>query len=101
MQPSLPRELAAEAALKNRLPVLAPIVEFALSGALMGYAADNGEVNRKAAGFVDKIIKGRIPADLPVELATKYLLVVNLKTASVLGLALPPALLLRANQIIE
>lgn len=101
VQPSLPRELAAEAALKSRLPLLAPQVEFALSGALMGYGADAGEVNRKAAGFVDKIIKGRTPADLPVELSTKFLLVVNLKTAKALGLALPPSLLMRADQIIE
>jgi len=101
VQPSLPRELAAEAALKNRLPMLAPSVEFALGGALMAYAADGGEVNRKAAGFVDKIIKGRSPADLPVELSTKFLLVVNLKTANALGLTLPPTLLMRADQVIE
>lgn len=101
VQPSLPRELAAQAALKNRLPLLAPSVEFALAGALMAYAADNGEVNRKAAGFVDKIMKGRSPADLPVELSTKFLLVVNLKTANALGLTLPPTLLMRADQVIE
>jgi putative ABC transport system substrate-binding protein len=101
VQPSLPRELAAETALKNRLPLFVPSAEFALAGALMAYSADIGAVYRQSATFVDKIIKGRKPADLPVELATKFLLVINLKTANALGLTLPPTLLTRADKVIE
>jgi putative ABC transport system substrate-binding protein len=101
VQPSMPRELAAELALKNRLPLFAPSAEFAFAGALMAYGADTGAVYREAASIVDKIIKGRKPADLPVELATKFLLVVNLKTANALGITLPPRLLNRADEVIE
>jgi putative ABC transport system substrate-binding protein len=101
VQPSLPRELAAETALRNRLPLFTPSTEFALAGALMAYSADVAAVYRQTATFVDKIIKGRKPADLPVELATKFLLIVNLKTANALGITLSPTLLNRADQVIE
>jgi putative ABC transport system substrate-binding protein len=101
VQPSLPRELAAETALKSRLPLFVPSAEFAQAGALMAYSADIGAVYRQSATFVDKIIKGRKPADLPVELATKFVLIINLKTANALGLALSPTLLNRADQVIE
>ncbi|MBX9840491.1 MAG: hypothetical protein K2Z80_01655 [Xanthobacteraceae bacterium] len=92
---------AAETALRARLPLFVPSAEFADAGALMACSADIGAVYRQAATFVDKIIKGRKPAELPVELATKFVLVVNLKTAHALGLTLPPALLLRADRVIE
>jgi putative ABC transport system substrate-binding protein len=101
VQPSLPRELASAAALKHRLPLIAPNAEFAAAGALMAYSADPAPVYREAATFVDKILKGRKPADLPVQLATKFLLVINLKTANALGLTLPPTLLIRADRVIE
>jgi putative ABC transport system substrate-binding protein len=101
VQPSLGRELAAETALKNRLPLFAPSAEFARAGGLMAYGADSGAVYRQSATFVDKIIKGRKPADLPVELATKFLLVINLKTANALGITLSPTLLARADEVIE
>ena len=101
VQPSLPRELAAKAALANRLPLFVPSVEFALAGALMAIPRIPGPSTRQSATFVDKIVKGRKPADLPVELATKFLLIVNLKTANALGLTLPPTLLTRADQVIE
>jgi putative tryptophan/tyrosine transport system substrate-binding protein len=101
VQPSLPRELAAKMALESRLPLFAPSAEFAFAGALMTYSADTAALYRHAATFVDKIIKGRKPADLPVELATKFLLVVNLKTAAALGMTLPPTLLTRADEVIE
>jgi putative ABC transport system substrate-binding protein len=101
VQPSLPRELAAETALRNRLPLFTPSTEFALAGALMAYSADVAAVYRQTATFVDKIIKGRKPADLPVELATKFLLIVNLKTANALGITLSPTLLNRADRVIE
>jgi len=67
----------------------------------MAYSADPASVYREAATFVDKILKGRKPADLPVQLATKFLLVINLKTANALGLTLPPTLLIRADTVIE
>jgi putative ABC transport system substrate-binding protein len=101
VQPSLPRELAAETALKNHLPLFVPSAEFAQAGALMAYSADIGAVYRQSATFVDKIIKGRKPADLPVELATKFVLIINLKTATALGLTMSPTLLNRADQVIE
>jgi putative tryptophan/tyrosine transport system substrate-binding protein len=101
VQPSLPRERAAELALRHRLPLFVPSAEGAQAGALMAYSADNAAVYRHSATFVDKILKGRKPADLPVELATKFLLVVNLKTANALGLTLSPMLLGRADQVIE
>ena len=67
----------------------------------MAYSADQLELAREAATFVDKILKGRKPADLPVQLATKFQLVINMKTAAALGLSLAPTLLTRADQVIE
>lgn len=101
VQPSLPRERCAALALERRLPLFAPSAEFAQAGALMAYSADVAPVYRQAATFVDKILKGRKPADLPVELATKFLFVINLKTAKALGLTLSPTLLNRADEVIE
>ena len=101
VQPSLPRELAGATALKYHLPLVSPSAEFAAAGGLMAYSADPASVYREAATFVDKILKGRKPADLPVQLATKFLLVINLKTANALGLTLPPTLLIRADRVIE
>jgi putative ABC transport system substrate-binding protein len=101
VQPSLPRERAAELAVRYRLPLFVANTEAAQAGALMAYGADNLAVYRQSATFVDKILKGRKPADLPVELATKFQLVVNLKTAKALGLTLSPTLLNRADNVIE
>jgi putative ABC transport system substrate-binding protein len=101
VQPSLPRERGAELALRYRLPLFVANTEAAEAGALMAYGADNVAVYRQSATFVDKILKGRKPADLPVELATKFRLIVNLKTANALGLTLSPGLLNRADEVIE
>jgi putative ABC transport system substrate-binding protein len=101
VQPSLPRQRTAEMALKNRLPLFAPSSEFPPVGGLMSYSVDVASLYRGAASFVDKIIKGRKPADLPVELPTKFQLVVNMKTAKALGLTVPPLLLARADEVIE
>ena len=101
VQPSLPRDLASATALKHHLPLISPNAEFAAAGALMAYSADPASVYREAATFVDKILKGRKPADLPVQLATKFILAINLKTANALGLTLPSTLLARADRVIE
>src|SRR6201991_1902055 len=101
IQRSRPAARPAELALRHRLPLFVPRFEAAQAGALMAYTADAAAVYRQAATVADKILKGRKPAELPVELATKFLLVVNLKTANALGLTLSPALLNRADQVIE
>lgn len=101
LQPSLLNKRAADMAIQRRLPAISPHASFPLMGGLMSYSADQPVLFREAASFVDKILKGRKPADLPVQLPTKFLLNVNLKTANALGIKLPPTLLTRADQVIE
>jgi ABC-type uncharacterized transport system substrate-binding protein len=91
----------ARLALKHRLPGMFPFKENVEAGGLMSYGADRDELYRRAAHYVDKILKGVKPADLPVEQASKYQLVFNLKTAKALGLEIPPTLLARADEVIE
>ena len=83
------------------LPVAAGIADFAKAGALLGFGADSEQTVRHAATFVDKILRGAQPADLPVEQATRFQLVLNLATARALGLTLPKSILLRATEVIE
>jgi putative tryptophan/tyrosine transport system substrate-binding protein len=91
----------AALALKYRLPGMFPFKEHVVAGGLMSYGADPSDLYRSAAGYIDKILKGAEPADLPVEQASKYQLVINLKTANALGLEIPPMLLARADEVIE
>jgi putative ABC transport system substrate-binding protein len=95
------RKRFVETTLKYRLPGIYWAREYVDEGGLLTYAPDIAELRGRAATFVDKILKGTNPADLPVEQPTKFELVVNLKTAKALGLTIPPSLLLRADQIIE
>jgi putative ABC transport system substrate-binding protein len=95
------REIFAEFALKNRLPAIMASRAFAESGGLMSYGTTTSDLFRRAAGQVDRILKGANPADLPVEQPTKFESVINLKTAKALGLTIPQSILLRADQIIE
>ena len=88
-------------AARHRLPGMFPEREFAVAGGLMAYGTNVPENFRRAAGHVDKILKGARPADLPVEQPTKFDLLINLRTARTLGLTLPPSLLLQADQLIE
>jgi len=90
-----------ELAAKNRLRAMYPYGEFTESGGLMAYSTNRTDLYRRSATFVDKILKGAKPADLPVEQPTKFELVINLKTAKALGLTIPQSLLLRADQVIQ
>jgi putative tryptophan/tyrosine transport system substrate-binding protein len=97
----LHRALFVQQALKHRLPGIYWAPEYVEAGGLMTYSANTDELRRRAATYVDKILKGAKPADLPVEQPTKFELVINLKTAKALGLTIPPSLLLRADQVID
>jgi putative tryptophan/tyrosine transport system substrate-binding protein len=95
------REKLVQLALKHRLPGIYWVRDYVEAGGLISYGTNFGDVGRRAAYFVDRILKGTKPADLPVEQPTKFELVINLKTARALGLTIPQSLLLRADQVIE
>ncbi len=91
----------ADFALRTHLPSIAGDQRHAVAGSLIVYGWNPWDLFRHAATFVDKILRGVKPADLPVEQHTKYELVINMRTAKALGLTIPPSLLLRADQVIE
>jgi putative ABC transport system substrate-binding protein len=91
----------AELAARSRLPALYQLREHAEAGGLMAYGASRSDLWRRAAVYVDKLLRGAKPADLPIEQATKFEFVINLKTAKALGLTIPQSLLVRADQVIQ
>src|ERR1051325_8602547 len=95
------RDLVIALAARHKLPALYPSKPYTAAGGLISYGADFIDQFRRAAGYVDRILKGEKPADMPVQAPTKYELVINLKTAKALGLSVPPALLSRADEVIE
>ena len=94
------RDVIIAAATRNRLPLIGPI-EFTRDGGLMSYTFDPVDLHAQAASYIDRILKGASPADLPIQQPTKYSLIINLKTAKALGLTVPPAVLALAGEVIE
>jgi len=101
LQPSLGFKVASELSLKHRTASVSPALAYARAGGLLAFAPDPTAIFRSSAVFVDKILKGAKPADLPVVQPTKFDLIINLKTARMLGLTVPPAMLARADEVIE
>ena len=101
MQPSLPNDLTARLALKHRLPSFSPNALFPGSGGLMAYSSDTDAIYRDIASLIDKVLKGRSPADLPVQLPSKFWLAINLKTAKAIDVTVPGTMLTRADEVIE
>jgi putative tryptophan/tyrosine transport system substrate-binding protein len=95
------RDLIISLATRYRLPNVHAYRYYPAAGGLASYGPDPVDAHKRAAGYVDRILKGEKPADLPVQAPTRYVLVINLKTAKTLGLTVPPSLLARADEVIE
>jgi len=95
------KEFITDFAMTQRLPAMYGFRDFVEAGGLMAYGQSVADLNRRAGDYVDKILKGAKPGDLPIQQPTKFELVINLKTAKALGLTIPPSLLLRADQVLE
>src|SRR5262249_45757627 len=95
------RELIITLAIRHRLPAVYSDYIFVTEGGLMSYGPDRLDQFRRAAAYVDRVLKGERPADLPVQAPTKYDLVINMKSAKAVGLTVPPTLLARADEVIE
>jgi putative ABC transport system substrate-binding protein len=101
VQPSLPTKRVAELALRYRVPAVSVIRGFAEDGGLLAFQSTEVDLYRQSAVYVDKILKGARPADLPVQQPTKFELIINMKTAKAIGLTVPPVFLARADEVIE
>ena len=99
--PTVTSDLIITLAARHKLPAVYPFRYWVTAGGLVSYSPDSVDMFRRAAGYVDRILKGEKPADLPVQVATKHDLVINLKTAEALGIEVPPTLIARANELIE
>ena len=95
------RKWIVQLAARHRLPAVYPFRHFAAEGGLITYGLDIADLYRKSAAYVDRILRGTHPTNLPVQAPTKFALVINLKTAKALGLEIPPTLLARADEVIE
>jgi putative ABC transport system substrate-binding protein len=95
------RELIITLAVRHRLPAVYALRLFVNDGGLVSYGPDSIDPHRRAAGYVDRILRGEKPADLPVQAPTKFELVINLKTAKALGITIPPSIMVRADEVIE
>jgi putative ABC transport system substrate-binding protein len=100
-EPIAQRDAIIKAASRHRLPAVYPLRFFVTAGGLISYGPDTIDQYRRAATYVDRILRGEKPADLPVQQPTKYQLVINLKTANALGLTVPLTLIARADEVIE
>ena len=89
------------AAARNNVPAVYLLSQFVRDGGLLSYGPDQVDISRRAASYVDRILRGAKPADLPVQLPVKYEMILNLKTARALGLTVPPSIMLRADEVIE
>ena len=98
---ALPSRATISAAARNNVPAVYWASGFARDGGLLSYGIDPGDTWRGPASYVDRILRGEKPGDLPVQFPTKFEMVVNRKTATALGLAIPPSILLRATEVIE
>jgi putative tryptophan/tyrosine transport system substrate-binding protein len=96
-----PRTGLAQRATKSRMPVMYPGVEYVYDGGLITYGVNTSDLFRRAANFVDKILKGAKPSDLPVEQPTEFEFIINLKAAKQIGLTIPPNVLARSNRVIR
>jgi putative ABC transport system substrate-binding protein len=101
VQPSLPTKRVADLAITHRIPTASVIRGFATDGGLMAFQSKEVELYRQSASYVDKVLKGAKPADLPIQQPSKFELIINMKTANAIGLAVPPAFLARADEVIE
>jgi putative ABC transport system substrate-binding protein len=101
VQPSLPTKRVAELAITHRIPSASVIRGFATDGGLMAFQSKEVELYRQSASYVDKVLKGANPADLPIQQPSKFELIINMRTANAIGLAIPSAFLARADEVIE